>query len=81
MTNVTKHARATRVWVRIDEAPSPAGPLLRAVVLDDGVGGADPDRGSGLRGLADRLAGVDGRLEVTSFGGPTELVVQVPCAS
>lgn len=82
LTNVAKHARASRAWVRIEEVDAPTGPLLRAVVVDDGVGGADPAHGTGLRGLSDRLAGVDGRLELTSpAGGPTEFVVEVPCVS
>ena len=40
-------------------------------VADDGVGGADPDRGSGLRGLADRVSALDGTLELRLRGGPT----------
>jgi signal transduction histidine kinase len=50
-------------------------------VRDDGIGGADPRRGSGLRGLADRVAAVDGRLEVTSEPGAGTLVLaEIPCA-
>jgi signal transduction histidine kinase len=50
-------------------------------ISDDGVGGADPDRGTGLRGLADRVSGVDGQLRVDSpVGGPTVLTVELPCA-
>src|SRR5439155_991386 len=49
-------------------------------VLDDGVGGADPDAGTGLRGLADRLTIVDGRLEVLSPPGKGTLIrAQIPC--
>lgn len=82
LTNVAKHARAAHAWVRIERVEASSGPLVRAVVLDDGVGGADPNLGSGLRGLRDRLAGVDGGLSVSSpVGGPTEIVVEVPCAS
>jgi signal transduction histidine kinase len=56
--------------------------MLRLVVTDDGVGGADPAAGTGLRGLADRVSGVDGRLHVDSPpGGPTVLTVELPCAS
>jgi signal transduction histidine kinase len=56
--------------------------MLRVVITDDGVGGADPATGTGLRGLADRVSGVDGRLHVDSPpGGPTVLTVELPCAS
>ena len=48
---------------------------------DDGVGGADPARGTGLTGLADRLAALDGRLEVESpSGGGTVVRADIPCA-
>jgi signal transduction histidine kinase len=76
LTNVAKHARAARAEVEIRRV----GDVLRVVVKDDGQGGADPELGSGLRGLADRVAGVDGRLEVVSPpGGPTVLTAEVPC--
>jgi signal transduction histidine kinase len=78
LTNVAKHAQATRAAVvvrRLDD-------MLRVVITDDGVGGADPAAGTGLRGLADRVSGVDGRLHVDSPpGGPTVLTVELPCAS
>jgi hypothetical protein len=61
LANVDKHARATRASLQLRAV----GPCLELRVADDGVGGADAD-GSGLRGLADRLAGVGGRLEVVS---------------
>jgi signal transduction histidine kinase len=78
LTNVAKHARATRAWVEI----RCHGGLLRITVADDGVGGAEPAAGSGLSGLADRLSGVDGRLSVVSpRGGPTALTVEIPCGS
>jgi signal transduction histidine kinase len=49
-------------------------------IRDDGVGGADPKRGSGLRGLADRVAAVDGRLVVTSKpGAGTTVHAEIPC--
>jgi signal transduction histidine kinase len=49
-------------------------------VADDGVGGADPGRGSGLRGLVDRVEALDGRLEVQSpAGGGTRIVAEIPC--
>ncbi|MDX6279825.1 MAG: hypothetical protein QOH03_896, partial [Kribbellaceae bacterium] len=78
LTNVAKHAKAARAEVSIHRI----GDLLRVVVTDDGNGGADADLGSGLRGLADRVSGVDGKLTVVSpLGGPTTLTVEVPCVS
>ncbi len=77
LTNVARHAAANTasVLVRQDDG------VLRIVVLDDGRGGADLDRGTGLLGLADRVSGVDGRLHVDSPpGGPTVLTVELPCA-
>jgi signal transduction histidine kinase len=54
---------------------------LRLLVRDDGVGGADPSRGSGLIGLSDRVAAVGGRIEITSPpGGGTSLLVTIPVA-
>jgi signal transduction histidine kinase len=50
-------------------------------VSDDGVGGADPAQGSGLRGLSDRVAALDGRLELTSADGDgTTVRARIPCA-
>jgi signal transduction histidine kinase len=50
------------------------------IVTDDGVGGADPTRGTGLVGLARRAASVDGTFEIDSPpGGPTLLTVDLPC--
>ena len=78
LTNVAKHAHATRAAVVVRRLDG----MLRVVVSDDGVGGADPALGTGLRGLADRVSGVDGRLHVDSpRGGPTVLTVELPCAS
>jgi signal transduction histidine kinase len=77
LANAAKHARATAVSIsarRLD------GDLL-VEVGDDGVGGADPD-GSGLRGLADRVAALDGRLLVQSPAGKgTCITVELPCGS
>jgi signal transduction histidine kinase len=78
LTNVAKHANATRAAVVVRRLDS----MLRVVVTDDGGGGADPALGTGLRGLADRVSGVDGRLHVDSpAGGPTVLTVELPCVS
>jgi signal transduction histidine kinase len=78
LTNIAKHSRATRVSVVVEGGPGPAG-TLNIVISDDGIGGADPS-GSGLAGLADRLAGVDGALHVESPpGGPTIISAVLPC--
>jgi signal transduction histidine kinase len=78
LTNVAKHSRATRARVVVEGAPGPAG-TLNVVISDDGIGGADAD-GAGLRGLADRIAGIDGELSVESPpGGPTIISAVLPC--
>ena len=77
LTNVARHSGATAVSVMVRRADG----ILQIVVLDDGRGGADIDRGTGLLGLADRVSGVDGRLDIDSPpGGPTVLTVELPCA-
>ncbi|MFD2762895.1 sensor histidine kinase [Micromonospora eburnea] len=74
--NVARHARATRAEVRLTQP----GRHLVVEVSDDGRGGADPARGTGLTGLADRVAAVDGRLLLASpAGGPTLVRVELPC--
>lgn len=76
LTNVIKHARATEAEVTVDGT----GNLLRITVSDNGIGGADPAVGTGLTGLARRVASVDGRFEMTSPpGGPTRLAAELPC--
>ncbi|MER7704745.1 sensor histidine kinase [Kitasatospora sp. NPDC097605] len=76
LTNVAKHARASRADISVRTA----GGRLRLVVSDDGVGGADASRGSGLTGLRQRTASVDGSLSVLSpAGGPTTITVELPC--
>jgi signal transduction histidine kinase len=76
LTNAAKHARAGEITVRIARRDD----LLVVEVTDDGDGGADPEHGSGLRGLADRVAAIDGRLTVTSpAGGPTMVRAELPC--
>lgn len=78
LANVAKHAHARRARVTIGRS----GDGLVVEVADDGVGGAQVVPGSGLAGLADRVAAVGGRLRVVSpTGGPTSVVVEVPCAS
>jgi signal transduction histidine kinase len=75
LANVGKYGNATGVQIR---AKADEGSLF-VEVIDDGVGGADPTRGSGLRGLGDRVAAVDGTLEVHSPPGEgTRLTVRIP---
>ncbi len=74
LTNVVKHAGAGRAWV----SATHDGTVLRIVVGDDGVGGADP-AGSGLAGVAQRVAAFDGTMSVDSpVGGPTVVTLEVP---
>lgn len=74
--NVARHAGATRAEVRLTRT----GGDLVVEVSDDGRGGADPARGTGLTGLADRVAAADGRLLLSSPpGGPTLVRVELPC--
>ena len=83
LANVAKHARATRAEVTVTRA----GDLLRIAVTDDGCGGATPlmpgsGDGTGLRGLAQRAAAVDGTLSIDSPpGGPTVITAELPCES
>ncbi len=78
LTNVAKYASARAVSVTVDQRNGRA--LVE--VRDDGVGGADPARGSGLRGLADRVEALGGRLSVDSPPGRgTHLKAEIPCAS
>jgi signal transduction histidine kinase len=77
LTNVAKHSRATAAGVSVGRH----GDALSVVISDDGIGGADP-RGQGLSGLADRVAGVDGRLTLHSpAGGGTVITAELPCGS
>jgi signal transduction histidine kinase len=77
LANAVRHSGARRVHIRMQHT---AG-LLRVQVADDGAGGADPARGSGLRGVEQRLGSFDGILAVSSPpGGPTMIAMEVPCA-
>jgi signal transduction histidine kinase len=76
LTNAVKHAAATRVAVRVSSEDA----ALRVTVIDDGVGGAEPGRGTGLQGLRDRVAALDGGLDVTSPAGQgTTVEAAIPC--
>jgi signal transduction histidine kinase len=83
ITNVVKHAQATRAEVTVTRA----GDVLRITVTDDGRGGAAPlipaaGDGTGLRGLTQRAAAVDGTLSIDSPpGGPTTITAELPCES
>jgi signal transduction histidine kinase len=75
LANVAKHSGATRVELDATQR----GQTLRLRVRDDGAGGADPARGSGLAGLLQRVRTVDGRLQLSSpEGGPTEVTIELP---
>jgi signal transduction histidine kinase len=78
LTNVAKHSHATSASVHLRELTG----TLVLEVCDDGVGGALNDHGGGLQGLRDRVAGAEGELRISSpVGGPTVLVVELPCGS
>ncbi|HYZ54247.1 MAG TPA: ATP-binding protein, partial [Streptosporangiaceae bacterium] len=75
LTNAAKHAQASAVMVAVEAA----GGILRVLVRDDGVGGADVTRGTGLLGLKDRVEAFGGRLFLDSpRGAGTILRVELP---
>jgi signal transduction histidine kinase len=78
LTNIAKHASASSAAVAVDRTEN----VLKVVVTDDGTGGADPSRGSGINGLARRARSVDGTFHLDSPpGGPTIISVELPCES
>jgi signal transduction histidine kinase len=78
LANIAKYAEASEAWVMVGRENGSAHIEIR----DDGQGGATPDRGTGLRGLADRVGALDGRLTIDSPpGGGTRIVAEIPCAS
>jgi len=78
LANVGKYAHATTASVRLSRTPDG----VAVEIADDGVGGATAAVGSGLHGLADRVAALDGRLLVTSPpGAGTVITAELPCAS
>ena len=75
LTNAAKHAKASEINVSVEAD----GPQLCLAIRDDGVGGAHSSKGSGLVGLADRVAALGGQIRVVSpVGGGTSLVVKIP---
>jgi signal transduction histidine kinase len=77
MTNVAKYAHASHATVSVRRSNGRA----TVTVSDDGVGGADPALGTGLRGLADRLEALDGRLEIqSSAASGTRISAEIPCS-
>ncbi|MBO0845454.1 MAG: sensor domain-containing protein [Nocardioides sp.] len=78
LANVAKHAVANHAWVEFTVSEG----VLTVVVGDDGRGGANPSDGTGMRGVARRLAAFDGTMTVSSpRGGPTLVTLEVPCDS
>jgi signal transduction histidine kinase len=78
LTNASKHARAERVWVSLDVQDD----ALELSIRDDGVGGADPSRGSGLTGLRDRIEALGGTIQVeSSLGQGTRITAKIPICS
>jgi signal transduction histidine kinase len=78
LTNAVKHAAPTRVTVQTTRTAE----ALRLIVADDGIGGAAPGTGSGLAGMADRVAAQGGSLALDSpAGAGTRIAVELPCGS
>ena len=76
LTNVAKYSSATRATVSVSRTNG----VLVVEVADDGVGGADPEHGSGLSGLAARVEAIEGRLEIESTSGSgTRVRASIPC--
>jgi signal transduction histidine kinase len=76
LTNMAKHARASSGRVHLHEHRG----RLVVEVSDNGIGGAERDNGTGLVGLADRIAAVGGQLRIDSpSGGGTRLIAELPC--
>jgi signal transduction histidine kinase len=77
LANIGKHADADNAWVDFAHADG----VLTVVVGDDGRGGADPEHGTGMRGVMRRLSAFDGTMSVSSPDrGPTLITLEVPCA-
>jgi len=78
LTNVAKHSRATTAGVRVRRTAD----RLSVVITDDGTGGADERRGTGLAGIRGRVLALDGTVDIDSpAGGPTTITMELPCGS
>jgi signal transduction histidine kinase len=78
ITNVAKYAQATRATILVER--SVENGHVTIAVEDDGIGGADPEKGTGLVGLTDRIEALGGRLAIDSPQGEgTRLTAQIPC--
>lgn len=76
LTNVSKHSGASRARIAVQRD----GNWLRITVTDNGRGGADPERGTGMRGLRDRIYALEGTFSFTSPPGEgTRIIVEIPC--
>jgi signal transduction histidine kinase len=76
LANIGKHSSANSAEVRVWRS----GPMLEVEVCDDGVGGAEPSGGSGLRGLTDRVEALGGHLTIASrVQGGTRVLAEIPC--
>jgi len=76
LANVGKHAQAASATIELSRENG----HVMVEVIDDGIGGADAEAGSGLRGLADRMEALGGRLRVWSpHGGGTRVRAEIPC--
>ena len=77
LANIAKYAEASEAWITVGRENGNA----RVEIRDDGKGGATPDSGTGLRGLADRVGALDGDLTIDSpRGGGTRIIAEIPCA-
>jgi signal transduction histidine kinase len=77
LANIGKHAQASSATIDVRRIAD----QISVEIVDDGVGGADTEQGSGLRGLADRVEALGGRLQVwTPRGGGTRVRAEMPCA-
>ena len=76
IANTVKHSQARQAWIRAEHTDE----MLYVVIGDDGCGGADQERGTGLSGVAQRLDAFDGTVSVVSpQGGPTVVRIEIPC--
>ena len=77
LTNITRYADASRAMIGAVAIDG----ILRLSVWDDGKGGADPQQGTGLRGLSDRIAALGGNIEISSdVGSGTKVEAKIPFA-